>query len=71
MKLCRTEGIQPGNRNKEKERKAILKMPADKCFCGPVKRSHSLWSQICARTNLGKMPNKIISVWGTVSHAEY
>lgn len=46
-------------------------MPADKCFCAPVKQSYSLWSQIRASTNLGKMPNKIISVWGTVSCAEY
>lgn len=62
MKLCRAEGIWPGNQNKEAERKAIFEMPADKCFCGLVKQSHSLWSQIRASTNVGKMPNKIILV---------
>lgn len=38
MKLCRAEGLWPCSCNKKKEKKGILKMPADKFFCGPVKQ---------------------------------
>lgn len=61
----------PDDWKKVKERKTILKMPANKYCCDSVKWLYSLKNQICASTNLGKMPNKIISVWRTVSHAEH